>query len=87
MISKFISEHDYAIKPQNLGLWLMKSSQSNFNLRLPSSYLARSYLIATVSIMKKCLIILGQNIEFRAIVLTSVSAKVLFVKLKLEKKI
>jgi hypothetical protein len=28
---------------------LMKSSQSNFNLRLPSSYLARSYLIATVS--------------------------------------
>ena len=27
----------------------MKSSQSNFNLRSPSSYLARSYLIATVS--------------------------------------
>ena len=26
----------------------MKSSQSNFNLRSPSSYLARSYLIATV---------------------------------------
>ena len=26
----------------------MKSSHSNFNLRLPSSYLARSYLIATV---------------------------------------
>ena len=26
----------------------MKSSQSNFNLRPPSSYLARSYLIATV---------------------------------------
>ena len=26
----------------------MKSSQSNFNLWLPSSYLARSYLIATV---------------------------------------
>ena len=36
------------IKPQNLGPWLMKSSQSNFNLRLPGSYLARSYLIATV---------------------------------------
>ena len=27
----------------------MKSSQSNFDLRLPSSYLARSYLIATVN--------------------------------------
>ena len=27
----------------------MKSSQSNFNLRSPSSYLARSYLIATVT--------------------------------------
>ena len=26
----------------------MKSSQSNFDLGLPSSYLARSYLIATV---------------------------------------
>ena len=29
----------------------MKSSQSNFNLRSPGSYLARSYLIATVSKM------------------------------------
>ena len=28
----------------------MKSSQSNFNLRSPGSYLARSYLIATVSL-------------------------------------
>ena len=28
----------------------MKSSQSNFNLRSPSSYLARSYLIATVHV-------------------------------------
>ena len=28
--------------------WLMKSSQSNFDLRSPSSYLACSYLIATV---------------------------------------
>ena len=27
----------------------MKSSQSNFNLQLPSSYLARSYLIATLN--------------------------------------
>ena len=26
----------------------MKTSQSNFDLRAPSSYLARSYLIATV---------------------------------------
>ena len=39
-----------AIKPQNLGPWLMKSSQSNFKLRLPGSYLARSYLIAIVKI-------------------------------------
>ena len=46
MNSKFIPEHDEAIKP--LGPWLMKSSQSNFDLRSPSSYLARSYLIATV---------------------------------------
>ena len=30
----------------------MKSSQSNFDLRSPSSYLARSYLIATVTRMK-----------------------------------
>ena len=30
----------------------MKSSQSNFDLRSPSSYLARSYLIATVSLEK-----------------------------------
>ena len=29
----------------------MKSSQSNFDLRSPSSYLARSYLIATVSMI------------------------------------
>ena len=39
------------IKPQNLGPWLMKSSQSNFNLQSPSSYLARSYLIATVKFL------------------------------------
>ena len=37
-----------------MGPWLMKSSQSNFNLRSPSSYLARSYLIATVS---KCMVL------------------------------
>ena len=48
MNSKFTTQHDSAIKPQNLGPWLMKSSQSNLNLRSPSSYLARSYLIATV---------------------------------------
>ena len=42
MNSKFIPEHDY------FGPCLMKSSQSNFNLQLPGSYLARSYLIATV---------------------------------------
>ena len=36
------------IKPQNLGSLLMKSSQSNFDLLSPSSYLVRSYLITTV---------------------------------------
>ena len=36
------------MKPQNLGHWLMKSSQSNLNLRSPSSYLVRSYQITTV---------------------------------------
>ena len=38
------------IKPQNLGSLLMKSSQSNLNLRSPSSYSVRSYLITTVKI-------------------------------------
>ena len=37
------------IKPQNLGSLLMKSSQSNFNLQSPDSYLVRSYLITTVT--------------------------------------
>ena len=36
------------IKPQNLGSLLMKSSQSNLNLRSQGSYLVRSYLITTV---------------------------------------
>ena len=36
------------IKSQNLGSLLMKSSQSNFNLQGPGSYLAHSYLITTV---------------------------------------
>ena len=35
-------------KPQNLGSLLMKSSQSNSNLRSPDAYLVRSYLITTV---------------------------------------
>ena len=39
------------IKPQNLGSLLMKSGQSNLNLRSPGSYLVRSYLIATVLIV------------------------------------
>ena len=51
MNSKFIAKHDYAIEPQNLGPWLMKSSQSN-SIRSPGSYLARSYLIATVNVAK-----------------------------------
>ena len=41
------------IKPQNLGSLLMKSSQSNFNLRSPGSYLVRSYLITTVQFKGK----------------------------------
>ena len=36
-------------EPQNLGSLLMKSSQSNFDLRSPSSFLVRSQLIATVT--------------------------------------
>ena len=48
-------------KPQNLGSLLMKSSQSNFNLQLPSSYLARSYLIATVQIIKNFLTFIAKN--------------------------
>ena len=35
-------------KPQNVGSLLMKSSQSNFDLRSPGSFLVRSYLITTV---------------------------------------
>ena len=37
------------IKPQNLVSLLMKSSQSNSNLRSLGSYLVRSYLITTVN--------------------------------------
>ena len=48
MFSEFITEHVKAIKPQNWGPLLMKSSQSNFNLRLQGSFSARSYLITTV---------------------------------------
>ena len=53
MNSRFIPEHDLAIKLQNLGPWLVKSSQSNFNLRSPGFYLARSYLMATVNLENK----------------------------------
>ena len=41
------------IKPQNLGSLLIKSSQSNFDLRLPGSYIVRSYLITTVYRVKR----------------------------------
>ena len=44
------------IKPQNLGSLLMKSSQSNFNLRLPGSYLVHSYLITTVRKLEQILV-------------------------------
>ena len=48
------------IKPQNLGSLLMKSSQSNFDLRAPSSFLVRSQLIATVSVL-----VIGYIVEVR----------------------
>ena len=40
------------IKPQNLDSLFMKSSQMNFNLRSPGSYLVRGYLITTVKLLK-----------------------------------
>ena len=49
MGSKVISWYDWPIKPQNLCLWLVKSSQSNFNLRSPDCYWVCSYLITTVN--------------------------------------
>ena len=48
MGSNVIFKYDWPIKPQNLCSWLVKSSQSNFNLRLPDCYSVRSYLITTV---------------------------------------
>ena len=48
MGSNFIFRYDWPIKPQNLCPWLVKSSQSNFNLRSPDFYWVRSYLITTV---------------------------------------
>ena len=44
------------IKSQNVGSLLMKSSQSNFNLQSSRSYLARSYLIATVELISSNII-------------------------------
>ena len=41
------------IKSQNLGSFLMKSSQSNFDFRLPGSYLVASYLFTTVTKIQK----------------------------------
>ena len=56
MSSNVIFRYDWPIKPQNLCPWLLKSSQSNFNLRLPDCYLVRSYLIITVLILAhRCL--------------------------------
>ena len=43
----------------------MESSLSNFDLRSPGSYLARSYLIATVSIETDDVIISIQNNSFK----------------------
>ena len=52
-------------KPQNLGSLSMKSSQSNFNLRSPSSYLVRSYLITTVlfTTAEKAILIKNENLH------------------------
>ena len=47
-MSKFILEHYLAIKLQNFGPLLIKSSQSNFKLRSRGSYSVCSYLIATL---------------------------------------
>ena len=58
------------IKPQNLGPLLMKSSQSNFNLRSPDAYLVRSYLITTV---KKTF--LGENLRNQGENLETFNAK------------
>ena len=43
MGSKVIFRYDWPIKPQNLCPWLVKSSQSNFNLRSPDCYSVRNY--------------------------------------------
>ena len=37
-------------KTSKFGFFVNESSQSNFNLRLPGSYLVRSYLITTVHV-------------------------------------
>ena len=52
------------IKPQNLGSLLMKSSQSNFDLRSPGSYFVRSYLITTTKGIPA--IIVGKLFEVKA---------------------
>ena len=50
MGSNIIFRYDGPIKPQNLCLLLVKSSQSNFNLLSPDCYWVRSYLMTTVKI-------------------------------------
>ena len=56
MGSHVIFWYDWPIKPQNLCPWLVKPSQSNFNLRSPDCYLVRSYLITTVENGNFCLL-------------------------------
>ena len=41
-------------KTSKFGLFVIKSSLSNFNLRSPGSYLVRSYLITTVCTLMLC---------------------------------
>ena len=48
-----LSSFQNMIKPQNLGPWLMKFNQSNFNLQLPGSYLACSYCYCKQNIFFK----------------------------------
>ena len=51
MGSNIIFRYDWTIKPQNLCPWLVKASQSNFNLRSPDCYRVRIYLIVECPLM------------------------------------
>ena len=42
-------EFDYNLKPNNVGPWLIKANQTNFNLQSPHFNLVLSYPITTVT--------------------------------------